>query len=139
LMDEFRFYSRALDPAEIQVTWNQTLPFAVPTSVQPTSHGVPGAYELVQNYPNPFNPTTTIRYELPAAAHVVLTIYDILGREVRTLVNEQSSPGTFQVVWNGENGFGNRVASGVYFYRLTATSSGTKATFTSVKKMVLLK
>jgi Ni,Fe-hydrogenase III small subunit len=139
LMDEFRFYSRALNETEIKLTWNHTLPYSIPTSVQPTPHGVPVAFELVQNYPNPFNPTTTIRYELPAAAEVSLTIYDILGREIKTLVDGQSSPGTFQVVWNGENASGNRVASGVYFYRLIATSSSNKATFTSIKKMILLK
>jgi hypothetical protein len=133
LMDEFRFYSRALDETEIQLTRNHTLPYIIPTSVQPTPYGVPVTYQLEQNYPNPFNPSTTIRYELRAAAHVLLKIYDILGREVKTLVNEQNSPGTFQVVWNGENAFGNRVASGVYFYQLKA------GTFAETKKLLLLR
>jgi D-alanyl-D-alanine carboxypeptidase len=103
------------------------------------SSGIAAGFRLEQNYPNPFNPTTVVSYQLPVASNVRLVVCDILGREVTTLVNEEKSPGTFQVVWNGENAFGNPVASGVYFYRITATSSSTMTTFTGIKKMMLLK
>ncbi len=95
---------------------------------------LPKEMKLEQNYPNPFNPTTTISYQLSAASHVSLKIYDTLGREVITLVNdEEESPGTYTVHWNGTNREGERVSSGVYFYQLT-TDDGTQT-----KKAVFLK
>ncbi|MFQ6092316.1 MAG: FlgD immunoglobulin-like domain containing protein [bacterium] len=97
--------------------------------------GVPVEYTLSQNYPNPFNPATTIRYALPDArqTHASLKIYNILGQEVRTLVDEVKDPGFYEVTWDGKDAFGNNVASGVYFYRLTA------ADFSQAKRMVLMK
>jgi hypothetical protein len=89
---------------------------------------VPQTYALLQNYPNPFNPTTKIEYALPATQRVVLKMYDVLGREVQTLVNEQQAPGVYRVNVNAA-GF----ASGVYFYRLEAGS------FVQLRKMLLLK
>ncbi len=88
----------------------------------------PLSFALEQNYPNPFNPTTIINYQLPMTNDVTLKVYDVLGREVATLVNEQKSPGTYTVNFDG-----SRFASGVYFYRLRAGS------FVSTKRMVLLK
>ncbi len=138
LMDEFRFYARALNAEEVWRTWNQTLPFVI-TGVQEESRTVPVTYALDQNYPNPFNPSTVIGYQLPVTSNVKLVVYDLLGREVKTLVNEQNVSGAFRVTWNGENSYGHRVASGVYFYRLTAAANGKGASFTSVRKMILLK
>jgi hypothetical protein len=77
-------------------------------------------YTLRQNYPNPFNPTTTISYQIPVAEKVSLKIYDMLGREVRTLVNGDVDAGSHTVVWNGTNNSGVKVASGVYIYKLKA-------------------
>jgi hypothetical protein len=98
-------------------------------SVQP---GSPVAfvkeYSLQQNYPNPFNPSTTIRYELPRASHVTLTVYDALGREVATLVNTVEGPGYKSVQWNA-----GAVASGVYFYRLQA------GTIVQTKKLMVVR
>jgi hypothetical protein len=88
----------------------------------------PKSFALYQNYPNPFNPSTTISYQLPVVSHVVLKIYDILGRELATLVNERKSPGTYEVKFDG-SGF----ASGVYFCRMAAGS------FVSTKKLMLIK
>jgi 6-phosphogluconolactonase (cycloisomerase 2 family) len=94
----------------------------------------PKEYRLQQNYPNPFNPVTTIRYELPQNAHVRLTIYDVLGREVVRLVDEGYLAGAYSVVWNGTNRYGVPVASGIYIYRLEAGRN-----FVQSRKMLLLK
>ncbi|HCV43010.1 MAG TPA: hypothetical protein DGH68_05965, partial [Bacteroidetes bacterium] len=72
--------------------------------------------------PNPFNPSTTIRYSLPNRSQVMLKIYDILGREVKTLVDELQEPGNRFVVWNSTNSHGQTVGSGVYLYQLHAGS-----------------
>ena len=79
---------------------------------------LPTSYALGQNYPNPFNPTTTIQYDIPASGSqklVTLKVYDVIGREVATLVNETKVAGSYQVTFNA-----SRIASGVYFYKLTA-------------------
>jgi flagellar hook assembly protein FlgD len=90
-------------------------------------------YSLAQNHPNPFNPTTRIQYQIQARTHVSLTVYDVQGRMIKTLVNEVKSPGQFTADWDGTNNNGSRVSTGVYFYRLTAGS------FVQTKKMVMLK
>ncbi len=89
---------------------------------------VPLVYSLSQNYPNPFNPTTTILYDLPEQSHVSLDVYDILGRKVKTLVNEVKPAGEYSVMFDGSS-----IASGVYFYRIQANN------YTSVKKLLLEK
>jgi endo-1,4-beta-xylanase len=99
-----------------------------PTGIEKTASTVPSNYELYQNYPNPFNPSTKIRYNIVKASKVMLTIFDILGREVQTLVNEQQVPGQYTVTFNAQN-----LASGIYFYRLNAGD------FSEVKKLMLLK
>jgi hypothetical protein len=90
--------------------------------------GLPDDFELSQNYPNPFNPATVIRYTLPKTARVQVTIYNLLGQEMEKLVNEKQNAGYYQVAWNGKN-----MASGVYFYHISAGS------FVKTKKMLLLK
>lgn len=94
---------------------------------------VPQHYALHASYPNPFNPTTHLRYELPNPSDVRLTIYDVHGRAVKTLVETRQQGGRYTVSWDGRNSAGTRVASGVYFYRLTAGS------FVETKRMVLVK
>jgi hypothetical protein len=100
-----------------------------------SSATLPIDYALLQNYPNPFNPETTIRYALPKGfnGQVVLTIYNIVGQEVKRLVDKIQESGYYPVVWNGTDIFGRSVSSGVYFYRLQADR------FTAVNKMMLLK
>ena len=94
---------------------------------------LPGVYVLQQCYPNPFNPLTTIVYDLPRASRVSLSITDLLGREVRKLVDGYEPAGRREALWDGRDKNGQEVASGVYFYRLTAGD------FTDTKKMLLLK
>jgi flagellar hook assembly protein FlgD len=91
------------------------------------------SYQLFQNYPNPFNPTTAINYNLPKISNAVLKIFNTLGQEVATLVNEQQAPGEKSVVWDGRDSFGNQVSSGVYIYRMEAGN------YVKSRKMVLLR
>lgn len=95
--------------------------------------GLPSEYALRQNYPNPFNPTTTIKFDLPMATEVYLVVYDLLGREVVSLVNEQMKPGYHQIVWKGETADGWEAPSGIYIARLVTPG------FTKSIKMALLK
>ena len=90
--------------------------------------GQPLVYQLAQNYPNPFNPATKIRYSIPVQSHVVLKVYNALGQEVMSLVDGAQKPGIHTVEFDARN-----LASGVYFYRITAGD------FVNVKKMMLLK
>ncbi|MBK7158573.1 MAG: T9SS type A sorting domain-containing protein [Ignavibacteria bacterium] len=82
----------------------------------------------MQNFPNPFNPETKINYELPIANYVTLKVYDMTGKEIMTLVNENQNAGRYTATFNGSN-----LASGMYFYKITAGE------FTFVRKMVLIK
>jgi len=88
---------------------------------------------LSQNYPNPFNPVTNIRFGLARKGHVNLSIYDVGGRKIKTLLDRRLEKGSHAVIWDGRNERGRRVASGVYFYRLEANEK------TISRKMVLLK
>ncbi len=97
----------------------------------------PESYELTQNFPNPFNPTTTIHFKVAPTtsglANVSIRIYDLSGREVKTLIDEPMEPGEYAVEWDGTNNRGEAVAGGVYIYRMVAGK------FTATKKMILLK
>jgi len=93
----------------------------------------PKVFSLAQNYPNPFNPSTTIEYTLPRDTWVRITIYNILGRKVRTLFDEYQSGGGKRIVWDSKNDEGHEVASGIYFYQIKAGE------FTQSKKMVIPK
>lgn len=110
-----------------------TFKYGSVTGVKNDAPVIPTDYSLTQNYPNPFNPTTRISYSLPANAFVSIKIYDVLGREVKTLVSKELNAGSYSVDWNGDNEYGVKVASGMYIYRITANN------FIQTKKMVLLK
>lgn len=103
------------------------------TGVDGEKSNLPTSYALDQNYPNPFNPTTTIRFALPNSSMTKLVVYDVLGREVRTLINNNTDAGYHEIVWNGRNNLGSQVASGMYIYRIESGS------FISTKKMMMLK
>jgi uncharacterized delta-60 repeat protein len=115
------------------------LPNEVADTEQSTS-----SFILAQNYPNPFNPSTRISYQLTSVSFVSLNVYDVLGREVATLVNEQNQPGAYTTLWGGRNKTGMRVGSGIYFYRLEVkpvagtTSSRTERSFIATRKLILL-
>ncbi len=103
-----------------------------------TASVLPKSFELEQNYPNPFNPITNILYTIRnsgggAAQITVLKIYNIMGQEIKTLVNEVQVPGVYRVEWDGTDKYGHNVASGMYFYRLTRGNDK------ETRKMVLLK
>ncbi|MBE2256170.1 MAG: T9SS type A sorting domain-containing protein [Ignavibacteria bacterium] len=96
---------------------------------------IPIEYKLNQNYPNPFNPITNISYQIANEGFVTLKVFDLLGREITTLVNEVKTPGIFEVSFNGSN-----LSSGIYFYRLEVKSiNGVPKNFIETKRMVLVK
>jgi hypothetical protein len=105
-----------------------TLVNAPATSVERTTGGIPTGYELTSNYPNPFNPSTTFKFSISSAQHVSITVFDMLGHEMASLVNGEMKAGTYSVQWNASN-----VPSGVYIYRMNAGG------FVSAKKMTLMK
>jgi len=122
-----------LQPGEYRLYTSVRIPRPVLLTSVSENNSIPTEYKLDQNYPNPFNPSTTINFQLSSAGIVNVKIFDILGREVITLVNTQKPAGKYQVIWNGTDNFGNKVTSGVYFYRVQTGN------FIASKKMVLLK
>ena len=102
---------------------------------EPSDHGdlLPDAFRLFQNHPNPFNPSTQIAYNVPHGTDVILSVYNILGQQVRTLVDSYKSAGHHTVEWDGSDSHGDAVASGVYFYRLITPDVSLS------RKMLLLK
>ena len=104
----------------------------------PQSGTLPKVFALGQNYPNPFNPGTQIKYQLPVTAQVNLAIYNVLGRKVRTLVDEEKAAGFYSVQWDGFNDYKTKVGSGVYFVRIEARGADA-GNFVLTKKMTLLK
>ncbi|GEM_PF-636087 len=121
-----------------------------PTGINAGQGSIPRQYHLEQNYPNPFNPITNVEFGITGGAGwdaewVTLTIYDLLGREVKTLVNERLGTGRYTVQWNGTNDAGKPAASGVYLYQLTVGQASqdrpgqASLSFTQTHKMVLLR
>jgi len=102
---------------------------------------IPNAFSLEQNYPNPFNPNTVISYRLPVNGNVTLKVYDLLGNEVATLVNEDKPAGTYEVEFSINSDEGQNLSSGVYFYQLRVTDPETSSGqgFVQTKKMILLR
>ncbi|MCX6165291.1 MAG: T9SS type A sorting domain-containing protein [Ignavibacteriae bacterium] len=109
-------------------SWGITVSYNYPISVNKISEIIPSTFELKQNYPNPFNPSTNIKYQIANSKWITLKIFDILGREVVTLVNEKQSPGVYEVTFDGSG-----LSSGMYFYKLVSGD------FSETKKMVLIK
>ncbi|MDP3582663.1 MAG: T9SS type A sorting domain-containing protein, partial [Ignavibacteria bacterium] len=106
--------------------WSNVTMFNTPTSI--AEEAIPTEFKLGQNFPNPFNPVTEINYQLPSFSKVSLKVFDILGKEVTELVNQEQEAGSYRVKFDGSN-----LTSGVYFYQLRADS------FVGTKKLVLIK
>jgi hypothetical protein len=94
----------------------------------------PDKFELVQNYPNPFNPSTKIKYALPVESNITISIYNLLGELVETLINKVEQPGYYEVEWNASN-----LSSGMYIYSMHAKETASGKEMRSIKKMVLMK
>jgi hypothetical protein len=107
---------------DIQPVGSQTVTITLSTTDVAAEEGIgrPGGLHLAQNHPNPFNPSTTLSYSLPSAGYVRLSVYDGRGRQVALLVDQEQSVGEHVVEWDGRDKTGERVASGVYFVRLSA-------------------
>jgi predicted outer membrane repeat protein len=116
----FTYYAQTLTVSEFGVTGVENV--------------IPKEFSLSQNYPNPFNPSTTIKYGLKTDSNVRLTIYNIIGQEVATLVNQKQQAGNYSVNFDASN-----LASGAYIYRISATSTGSVTDFVSVKKLLIMK
>ena len=115
--------------AEYAERWD---PDVLSTAVE-AANALPVEFKLNQNFPNPFNPTTTIQYTLDKAGDVKMTVFNILGKKVKTLVNESQAPGTYNVKWDGINAIGQKMGSGIYFYKLETKNRS------QINKMLLVK
>ena len=113
--------------------YNETWPQAVVPVVIKADVSLPLKFSLSQNYPNPFNPATTINYSIPKTSFVTIKVYDIIGREIETLVKENKAPGNYEIKFNGNN-----LPSGIYFYRMRASTSSAEG-FVETKKLIILK
>ena len=102
-----------------------------------TVEAIPEGFSLRQNYPNPFNPTTEIRFSLPKTANVKLTVFNVLGKEVKTLFQGRKQAGAFVMAWDGTNNLGVKLSSGIYIYRLEADANGER--FVQTRRMLMLK
>jgi hypothetical protein len=136
-LDEIRIYNRALSTSEVNDLYNQV------TSVENDTgkDKLLTEFDLFQNYPNPFNPTTRIKYKIPEMSSVTLKVFDVLGNEITTLINEEKPVGTFEVEFNSHFSSVRNLPSGVYFYQLQAAFPSTRSgqSFVETKKMILLK
>jgi hypothetical protein len=124
----FRYNDIGSVPVDVYFTGNMEL-----AKVDLVFRNLPSSFALHQNFPNPFNPITTLRYDLPEDNFVILTVYDMLGREITQLVNTNQQAGFKSVQWNAIDSMGRPVSAGVYLYQIQAGE------FVQTKKMVLLK
>ena len=125
-----------LEPGDFHIFSTSQLPTPEPgilLEVETLESGLVTDYNLAQNYPNPFNPSTLIEYRILEPGSVSLKIFDVLGREVKTLVNQEQGNGIYRVEWAGDNNFGVKVSSGIYFYRIESGS------FIDTKKMMMIR
>ncbi len=130
LGQEYFYRLAAFDHAGNKSDYSQAM--SVTLAIDPVSL-IPDVFALHQNYPNPFNPVTQIRYDLPEDSYVSITIYDIMGRNIKSLVNTDQTAGYRSIRWNATNNLGEPVSAGMYIYMIQAGE------FRQTKKMVLLK
>jgi glycosidase len=125
-----------LEPGEFHIYTTEKLPTPegdIISGLGKLDDTLPSEFFLGQNYPNPFNPTTSIQFSISKSSLVNLSIYNILGEKVRTLVSKEMNPGSFEVAWDGKNDFNQSLSSGVYIYKISADN------FVQSKKMILIK
>jgi hypothetical protein len=99
-----------------------------PIGIEPVSSEIPAEFSISQNYPNPFNPTTNIEFDISTLSNVKIIVYDMLGKQISVLYNDQLTPGRYKVLWNASH-----MPSGTYIYKITADN------YTEIKKMILIK
>jgi hypothetical protein len=126
VLDDIRIYNYAIPYSEIQALYD------INTSVTENNPEIPLENYLYQNYPNPFNGQSVIKFNLRKSGEVSLEVYNILGKKVRNLINKEMPNGFHSVTWDGRNDKGERVSSGVYFYKLKASG------FSLSRKMLFL-
>jgi hypothetical protein len=130
------FYYGETNSSGAQVSFHKEFPeFTQATFSLSGESNLPTEFALEQNYPNPFNPTTQILFSVPSAGEVSLAVFNVLGQQVKTLIDGEMPAGNHMVEWDRTSDAGHNVSSGVYFYRLTARATG----FVETKKMMLLK
>ena len=128
VLDELRIYNYALSYSSIQSLYDFVTDVKDEQEITP-----PKDFGMSQNYPNPFNSQTKIEFQLPSHSSVKLEIFNILGEKIKTLLNDEKSPGYYSINWEGKNDFGNSVNSGIYFVKFSSDK------FSDIKKMTLLK
>ena len=116
-----------------QIYTFEPLPGEMPTAVLSEESELPRAHALHQNYPNPFNPQTVIHYDLPVGGHVDVSIFNLMGQKVSTLVDGHRSAGSYSLVWDGKDDNQKSLASGVYLYRMETDG------FAQTRKLLLLR
>ena len=131
----YLFAGNALYPSPWAGVWRRPLSEII-TDVDGNINYFPQDYNLSQNYPNPFNPTTKIKYSIPQTLQVQIKVFDVLGNELETLMNEEKPAGAYEIIWNGKD-----LPSGVYFYQLRVVdpSTSSRHSFVQTKKMLLIK
>jgi hypothetical protein len=108
----------------------KTLPLSL--DVDADENNIPADFHLAQNFPNPFNPSTKIEFSIPVTAHVTISIFNILGQETATILDEIKPAGNYSITWDGVDSYGQKVSSGIYIYRINADD------YTDYKKMALV-
>ena len=134
LEDELPIPPELRDIGDAYITFGRAMVFTGDNvSIANANALIPNQFKVYDAYPNPFNPVTTLRYQLPEANMVTVTIYDMVGREVKTLLNQQQTAGLHGIQWNGTNNLGNTVSAGIYLYQVQS------GPYNQINKMILLK
>ena len=134
LEDELPIPPELRDIGDAYITFGRAMVFTGDNvSISNANALIPNQFKVYDAYPNPFNPVTTLRYQLPEANMVTVTIYDMVGREVKTLLNQQQTTGLHGIQWNGTNNLGNTVSAGIYLYQVQS------GPYNQINKMILLK
>lgn len=131
--NSFYFWWVVVNNDVFTISSTDTFAFYYPALVSVNKDNISLRFTLYQNYPNPFNPNTTITFDLPVSAHIVLKVYNILGQEVRGLIDSKLNPGKHEIVWDGRNDNAQIVATGIYFYKIQAGQ------YKSTKKMIYVR